>query len=253
MCRQESFYATAFGQRTRIIVTTWIKICGITNLEDAFAAVDAGADAVGFVFHEPSPRHIDPAAARIIVQQLPGKIEKVGVFVNASEDRLARVVDQVGLTALQCSVRSQADANLSKIRSSVRRLIPLSVTLLLENQSRLQGLTAEFTRMSESRKPKTGLDTFLLDSSTAARPGGTGTTFDWRRAVPLVQVMSKSVKVIIAGGLTPENIGEAIRILRPWGVDVASGVESAPGRKDPEKVRAFVRAVRAADGAGMRN
>lgn len=234
---------------------TWIKICGITNLEDALIAVDAGADAVGFVFYENSPRKIDPATARQIVEQLPGRVEKVGVFVNLPESRLAEIVNEVGLTAMQCSVRSQAGApsNGGRFKNPVRRLVPLSVTLLLENQSRLQGLTAEFTRMSESRKPKSGLDTFLLDSSTTERPGGTGKAFDWRRIAPLVQVMSKSVKVVVAGGLTPENVGEAIRILRPWGVDVASGVEAAPGRKDPERVRAFVRAVRVADGASMRN
>ena len=229
---------------------TWIKICGITNLEDALLAVDAGADALGFVFYEGSPRKVDPSTARQIVEQLPQRVEKVGVFVNVPETKMAEVVNEVGLTALQCSVRSQ---NGFKFGNNVRILVPLSVPLLLENQTRLQGLTAEFTRMAEARKPKGGLDTFLLDASTAERPGGTGRTFAWRRIVPLVQVMSKSVKVIVAGGLTPENVGEAMKTLRPWGVDVASGVEASPGRKDAIKVRAFVRAVRVADGAALRN
>jgi phosphoribosylanthranilate isomerase len=126
-------------------------------------------------------------------------------------------------------------------------LMPLSATRLLEDEKRLQGLMAEFVRMSELRRPSAAFDTFLLDSTTPEKPGGTGKAFDWQRIAPLVQVMNKSVKVILAGGLTPENVAGAMRILRPWGVDVSSGVESAPGKKDPEKIRAFIRAVKSAD------
>ncbi len=225
---------------------TWIKICGITNLEDALTAVEAGADALGFVFYEKSPRWIDTSTARQIVEQLPKETEKVGVFVNSAQERLAGIVDEVGLTAVQCPPGSSPDGK-TKFRPRVRMLMPLSVTRLLEDEKRLQALTADFIRMAESRKPANGLDTFLLDSSTPDQPGGTGRTFDWQRIAPLAMVMSKSVKVVAAGGLTPENVGSAMRILRPWGVDVSSGVEASPGKKDPQNVRAFVQAVQRAD------
>jgi phosphoribosylanthranilate isomerase len=230
---------------------TWVKICGITNLEDALAAVDAGADALGFVFYEKSSRRIDAETARLIVEQLPEKVEKIGVFVDLAQEQLAEIVNEVGLTGVQCRLRPQAAGaapeGRTKYKSPVRMLMPLSVTRLLEDEKRLQGLTAEFVRMSESRKPSSAFDTFLLDSSTTDKPGGTGKVFDWQRIASLVQVMNKSVKVIAAGGLTPENVGKAMRILHPWGVDVSSGVEAGPGKKDPEKVRAFIRAVREAD------
>jgi len=225
---------------------TWVKICGITSIDDARVAVEAGADAVGFVFYHKSPRNLDPAVARQIVQQLPEKVEKVGVFVDLSPEQQAQIVDEVGLTAVQGRLTSGTNGKI-KSQNPVRRLVPMPVTLLLEDESRLQGLTAEFIRMSESRKPPIGFDTFLLDSSTPQQPGGTGKVFDWNRIAPLVHVMNKSVKVIAAGGLTPENVGEAMRILRPWGVDVSSGVEVIPGKKDTVKVRAFIQAVRNMD------
>ena len=230
---------------------TWVKICGITNLEDALDAVDAGADALGFVFYEKSPRRMEPDAARRIVEQLPQKIEKIGVFVDLSQEQLAEIVNEVGLTGVQCRLRPSAAGaapdGRTKYKNPVRMILPLSVTQLLQNEKRLQGLTAEFVRMSESRRPSAAFDTFLLDSTTPERPGGTGKAFDWQRIAALVQVMNKSVKVILAGGLTPDNVGKAMKILRPWGVDVSSGVEAAPGKKDPEKVKAFIRAVRGAD------
>jgi phosphoribosylanthranilate isomerase len=232
---------------------TWIKICGITNLEDALAAVDSGADAVGFVFYEKSPRRVDASAAREIVAQLPERIEKIGVFVDLAQEQLAEIVNEVGLTGVQCRLRPPAAGaapdGRTKYKNPVRMILPLSVTQLLQDEKRLQGLTAEFVRLSESRRPSAAFDTFLLDSTTPERPGGTGKTFDWQKVVPLVQVMNKSVKVIAAGGLTPDNVGKAMRTLHPWGVDVASGVEAGPGRKDPDKVRAFICAVREADKA----
>jgi phosphoribosylanthranilate isomerase len=230
---------------------TWVKICGITNLEDALTAVDAGADALGFVFYERSPRRLDPATARQIVEQLPEKLEKIGVFVDLSQEQLAEIVNEVGLTGVQCRLRPQAVGpapdGRTKYKNPVRMLVPLSVTRLLEDEKRLQGLTAEFVRMSESRRPSSAFDTFLLDSTTPDKPGGSGRAFDWQRVASLVQVMNKSVKVIAAGGLRADNVAEAMRILHPWGVDVSSGVEATPGKKDPEKVRAFIRAVREAD------
>jgi phosphoribosylanthranilate isomerase len=126
------------------------------------------------------------------------------------------------------------------------------VTSLLQDENRLKGLMADFARMADEqsrsgrRKAANSFDTFLLDSSTAQNPGGTGNAFDWERIAPLVEIMKKSAKVVVAGGLTPDNVAVAMRILHPWGVDVSSGVEATPGKKDPGKVRAFVQAVRVA-------
>ena len=130
--------------------------------------------------------------------------------------------------------------------------MPLSVTSLLQDENRLKGLMADFARMADEqsrsgkRKASNSFDTFLLDSSTAQHPGGTGNAFDWERISPLVEIMKKSAKVVVAGGLTPDNVAVAMRILHPWGVDVSSGVEVTPGKKDPGNVRAFVQAVRVA-------
>ncbi len=233
---------------------TWVKICGITNLEDALAAADAGADALGFVFHEKSPRYVDPGTAAAIAQQVREKIEKVGVFVDPPQNGLAEIANGVGLTMLQCRVGSKLGAeSKAAFQQPVRMLFQLSVGRLLADEKRFQGLIAEFLRMSESPKRPSGLDTFLLDSSTPERPGGTGRTLDWRRLAPLVHVMNKSAKVVAAGGLTAGNVTEAMRLLRPWGVDVSTGVETSPGKKDPTKVRAFLKAVREADRASSKN
>src|SRR4029077_21113291 len=143
-------------------------------LEDALAAVEAGAGAGGVVFYEKSPRRMDPDAAREIVRQLPEMLEKIGVFVDLSQERLAEIVNEVGLTGVQCRLRPQAAGpspdGKTKYKNPVRMLMPLSVTRLLEDERRLQGLTAEFVRMSESRKPSTAFDTFLLDSSIPEKP-----------------------------------------------------------------------------------
>ena len=232
---------------------TWVKICGITNLEDALAAADAGADALGFVFHEKSPRYVDPGTAAAIAQQVTEKIEKVGVFVDPPQNGLAEIANGVGLTMLQCRVGSKPGAeSKAAFQQPVRMLFQLSVGRLLADEKRFQGLIAEFLRMSESPKRPSGLDTFLLDSSTPEQPGGTGRTLDWRRLAPLVHVMNKSAKVVAAGGLTAANVTEAMRLLRPWGVDVSTGVEASPGKKDPIKVRAFLKAVREADRASSK-
>jgi len=233
---------------------TWVKICGITSLGDALSAVEAGADAVGFVFYEKSPRYVDPQVAREIVAALPEKPEKVGVFAEMPGNVLD-IVGNVGLTAIQCRLGSQAMPQNGKalLGRPIRMLVTLSVTRLLQNEKKLQGLTAEFLRLAESPKRPSGFDTFLLDASTPEQPGGTGQPFNWRKVAPLVQVMNRSVKVIAAGGLTAMNVAEAMRILRPWGVDVSTGVESEPGKKDRGKIRAFVSAVRTADKVGLKN
>jgi phosphoribosylanthranilate isomerase len=242
---------------------TWIKICGITNLEDALLAVDAGADAVGFVFYEKSPRRVDVETAREIVAKLPERVEKVGVFVEEPPDALD-VYNAVRLTAIQRQrvlgaspgFSSQKAIGLSCYWQSPKFYTVLSAPWMLAEEGRLRGVIASFARWGEgipeeTRKmmPSGLFDTFFLDSSTAEKPGGTGISFDWQKAVPLVNAMRAKVKVVVAGGLNPDNVGEAIRTLHPWGVDVASGTEATPGKKDPKKVRAFVEAVRRADKA----
>ncbi len=234
---------------------TWVKICGITNLSDAQAAVEAGADALGFVFYEKSPRYVDPQIAREIVARLPDKLDKVGVFAEMPQNT-AELAAQVGLTAVQSRLGAPGTSTQNGKTVSgrpVRTFVTLSVPRLLQNEKKLQGLIAEFLRLAESPKRPSGFDTFLLDSSTPEQPGGTGEVFNWKKIAPLVQVMNRSVRVVAAGGLAASNVADAMRILRPWGVDVSSGVESEPGKKDTAKVRAFINAVRAADKANVKN
>jgi phosphoribosylanthranilate isomerase len=240
---------------------TWVKICGTTNLEDALTAVNAGADAVGFVFCEESPRNISVEAAREIVEQLPGSIEKIGVFVDNGLGDPVNVVFQTGLTGLQSysSIKGGTKRNsLSFVRQLdppkyARFLVALPMSSIFEDESlsrvpptdfaNVGKILVEFSFLSQGL-----IDTFLLDSGELGRPGGTGKTFNWEKVVPIAQEMRQGgVRLVVAGGLTPENVAEAMGILKPWGVDVASGVEASPGKKDPEKVRAFVKAVREND------
>lgn len=243
---------------------TWIKICGITNLEDAQLALDTGADALGFVFYEKSPRRVTVETARAIVAQLPEKVEKVGVFVNDGTDEQLEIYNSVRLTAIQAhrllgavSPPSEHKAiGLGCFWQSPKIYTAISAPWILAEEGRLQGTIASFKRWGEgipdeirATMPKGLFDTFFLDAGNEQKPGGTGTAFDWQKAIPLVESMRGKVRVVVAGGLRPENVGEAVRTLRPWGVDVSSGTEVRPGKKDPEKVRAFVEAVKAADKA----
>ncbi len=240
---------------------TWVKICGITNPEDARIAVDAGADAVGFVFYEKSPRNVAPEVAREIVAKLPEPIEKVGVFVSATSFRTAEVARTVGLTAIQKTLvfpesaprESQSAHDIELFPKPPKFFLSFPMAWFLEDEERIKRLAGDFAHLLSDVPgrpfiPKGVFDTFLLDSGTFAEPGGTGKTFDWEKAIPISEGMrTGGLKLIVAGGLTPANVREAMRILKPWGVDVSSGVEARPGKKDPEKVRAFIAAVRQAD------
>jgi len=218
---------------------TWVKICGMTNLEDALTAVEAGADAVGFVFYEKSPRCVSVEIARQIVEKLPEGVEKVGVFVNDSPERVSAVADEVGLTAVQFHGDEHENPKMYTIERKVFLCIPAEwVAVTWRKKGKAIG--------SLMALPK-NLTAIMLDSGKHGKRGGTGTPFDWREAGVFVSSMSKDTPVVIAGGLTTENVGEAMGILKPWGVDVVSGVEARLGKKDPEKVRAFVKAVRDAD------
>jgi phosphoribosylanthranilate isomerase len=193
---------------------TWIKICGITNLQDAQTAIDAGADALGFVFYLKSPRHVTVGTMQSIATQIPAHIEKVGVFVDEAQELS-------GLTAIQMHFTNGQG---KFPPTSLKKYLVLSP----ENAVPLNS----------------AVDAIFLDSGTAEKPGGTGKTFDWEASRPLAENLGKTCNVVVAGGLTPANVAEAIRILKPWGVDVSSGVEATPGKKDPQKVRDFINAVR---------
>jgi phosphoribosylanthranilate isomerase len=213
---------------------TWVKICGTTNLEDALLAVEAGADALGFVFYEKSPRNITVEAAREIVQELPESVEKVGVFVAESPNGIDAIQRQVGLTAVQAYSPATQEWFDWQRHSRCKLLVAIQASRVSDSIFVGEGM-------------KQAVHAILLDSGSGARPGGTGECFDWESAKGMVRGLGESVPVVIAGGLTPENVGDAIGILRPWGVDVSSGVEARPGKKDPGKLRAFVQAVREMD------
>ena len=220
----------------------------MTNLEDALTAVEAGADAVGFVFYEKSPRNITVEAAREIVEKLPEGVEKVGVFVGESAERLTMPMERLtsaseraGLSAVQ--VYPSAGDGLGSVTDFVQHVRSRMFVAMPGERVTSEGgfafsFSEEFLRRTSA---------VFLDSGDSHRPGGTGRPFDWGIAAESVKHLSKTVPVVIAGGLTSENVAEAIHTLKPWGVDVASGVEARPGKKDPEKVRAFVKAVREVD------
>lgn len=202
-----------------------VKICGITNLEDALAAVEAGADALGFMFYEASPRNVSPGTVAGIVSQLPPFVAKVGVFVNAPDETVCRNVADCGLDTLQFHGDETPE--------SCRRFAPLKVYKAF----RIHGL--------ESLHALAGYqtDAWLLDSFVPGQPGGTGSTFNWDLAV---EAKKLGRPVILAGGLTLENVAEAVSKVRPYAVDVSSGVESSPGRKDPARLRDFITAAKGA-------
>jgi len=216
---------------------TWVKICGMTNLEDALVAVDAGADAVGLVFYEKSPRRVSAETAREIVENLPSSIEKVGVFVNEHEDLIGSIVDAVGITAVQMHGDNE-DPHVADLVVAQRPEVKVMPAISM-NRPNPQGWAMMWHPDS--------VWAFLADSGSSSKHGGTGNTFDWDAALPALNDIRRLGKVVAAGGLTSENVGKAAEVLKPWGVDVVSGVEASPGKKDPKKVRAFVRAVREMD------
>jgi len=200
-----------------------VKICGITNVEDAQVAVEAGADALGFVFYPPSPRYVTPAQARQIIQTLPPFVSAVGLFVDIPAETLNEIVEQCGLDRIQLHGREAPDF----CQQLTRRVIK---AFRIKNAASLTDI------------PRYRVSAYLLDAYVeGALPGGTGASFAWE----LASQAKPHGPVILAGGLTPENVAEAIREVGPYGVDVSTGVERAPGLKDQEKVRAFIARAKA--------
>jgi phosphoribosylanthranilate isomerase len=220
---------------------TWVKICGMTNLEDALVAVEAGADAVGFVFYEKSPRCVSVETAREIVEKLPESVEKVGVFVDDDCNYIREVVLTARLTAVQLHGKRSMDSVWQDARPAMECVGVSKVIPMIPGNALKDGGVLISERVQEK--------TFavLVDSQVNGSSGGTGLTFDWEATRGMVQSLGLLTPVIVAGGLTPLTVREAINVFQPFGVDVVSGVESRPGKKDPEKVRAFVRAVREMD------
>ena len=202
-----------------------IKICGITNEEDARVAVEAGADALGFILYRNSPRFVEAAMVKRIIDGLPPFVAAVGVFVNEDAAAVRRIMDECGLTLAQL----HGDESAAYCEGLGR---PSMKALRLKDRGTFLAL-AEFQGRANVRA-------FVLDAFSDQAYGGTGQTVDWTLAAEA----ARASRVLLAGGLTPDNVAEAIRQVRPYGVDVSSGVEIRPGQKDHAKVRAFVQAAR---------
>jgi phosphoribosylanthranilate isomerase len=201
-----------------------VKICGITNVEDGIAAAEAGADALGFIFYEQSPRYVPIENAVAVIRDLPPMILKVGVFVDAEEEVVYRAVRECGLNLLQFHGSESPE---------------YCVRFGLMSMKAFQVRDAEsLKRLSDFKT-----DAWLLDAYSPDKLGGTGERFNWGLAI---EARKLGRPIFLAGGLTPENVAEAVRHVAPYAVDVSSGVESSPGKKDHGKVKAFIEAAKGA-------
>jgi phosphoribosylanthranilate isomerase len=222
----------------------WIKICGNTTLEDACFAAEAGANAVGFVF-APSPRQVEVDVVREITARLPQQVEKYGVFVDAGFDEIVSTVSNAGLTGVQ--LHRSPEALPARLREHfARRQVRIGILGVLHYKDHELEFEQQLVKLGGNDALDGVFDGVLVDSSTARAVGGTGTTFNWLAAQASFQRAAPHLRLIAAGGLSPENVRHAIQTLRPWGVDVVSGVESAKGKKDPIRVRAFIRSAQEA-------
>ena len=195
-----------------------VKICGITNRDDALMAVEAEADALGFVFYEKSSRYVTPQKAAAIIRDLPPFVQAVGLFVNEEAEQVNWTADFCGLDVVQLHGEEDPEYCVEMTRRVVK-------AFRVKDSNSLAGI---------KRYQVAG---YLLDAWSPLAHGGTGQTFDWDLACSV----ASTGRLVLAGGLTPDNVAEAVRTVAPYGVDVSSGVESLPGRKDPDKVREFVR------------
>ena len=214
---------------------TIVKICGITNPNDAGIAVEAGADLIGFVFYPGSPRHVKPEQVRSIVTQLRARspsasVRFVGVFVDEPQEIVAQTIDFCGLDFAQLHG--------AELPEMVTNLMDQGVAVIKGFRVRDRNALLEMERYQPTA--------YLLDAFVPGQPGGTGHSFDWKLAVE-----AKAYgRILLAGGLTPDNVAQAVRATRPWGVDVSTGVEAAPGQKSAEKLFRFVPAAKSAPQLG---
>jgi phosphoribosylanthranilate isomerase len=201
-----------------------VKICGITSIADALAAAEAGADAIGLMFFDGSPRKVDFAQAAEITKELPPFVARVGVFVDSSMDFITEAIARCGLNVAQLHGNEAPE---------FCRLVPIDVmkAFRVAGPQSLPAIKSYAVRA------------WLLDSFVAGQPGGTGATFNWEL---VAQVKPWGRPIVLAGGLTPENVAQAVKQTRPYAVDVSSGVESAPGKKDRQKIRDFIAAAKQA-------
>jgi len=204
------------------LMSVKVKICGITNAPDALAAVEAGADALGFMFYEPSPRHVSIRQAAEIIRELPPFVMKVGVFVDADEDTVMRAIGDCGLTLLQFHGQEPPE---------------YCTQFGLMNMKAFRMRDAE----SLSALQNYPTDAWLLDAFVADKPGGTGEKFNWDLAI---EAKKLGRPIFLAGGLTPANVADAVRTVHPFAVDVSSGVEASAGKKDYAKLRDFISAAK---------
>jgi len=217
-------------------MTIKIKICGTTSLEDARLAADAGADMLGFIFYAPSPRNITPEEATAIIRTLRDEMGDsaplmVGVFVDEFVERVQAIQAQAGLDALQLHG--------SEPPVEIRLLNPYAFKAIRpQNRGDAEGAVATYSRVLPDNP---AIPQFLIDAFHSWKMGGTGQMADWSAAL----VVARRFRLMLAGGLTIENVAEAIKTVNPWGVDVVSGVEASKGVKDPDKVRQFIETVRA--------
>ena len=200
-----------------------VKICGITNVEDALDAAGAGADALGFMFYEASPRNVSITTAADIIRRLPPFIAVVGVFVNATEDTIRKTATECRLDVLQFHGDEMPEFCLRFPQWRVCK------SFRVQSAESLSSLTAYRT------------DAWLLDGFAAGKRGGTGTRFDWNLAV---EARKLDRPIVLAGGLTPENVADAVCFVQPYAVDVSSGVEASIGKKDRRKVQEFIAAAK---------
>lgn len=215
------------------MIMTKIKICGIKTVEDALAAMQAGADLLGFNFYSKSPRCIDVGTCRDImsVMRRYGQITYVGVFVNASVAEIRSTMETCGLSLAQLHGDETAEM-VQSLDGKAFKAVRLSADSVTDSRT-----VTDFAALRRGMAP-----VLLVDAAVKGAYGGTGVTADWRSAAEL----ANHHPILLAGGLTPENVVQAVQQVNPWGVDVASGVESVPGLKDAHKMNAFVKAVRSA-------
>ena len=218
----------------------WIKICANTSLDDALLAVELGADALGFVFAS-SKRQVTAAEVARITPHLPQAVERVGVFDTQNAEEIANIALEAGLTAVQ--LHGGLNHALAAELAECERRLRVIQTLHWHVDADADSVVTMRRQLAEIASAGV-VDLVLIDSRVGQATGGTGRTFDWEGAKAVLTEGAGRLKLIVAGGLRPENVAEAIRGLNPWGVDVASGVEAHPGRKDPEKLAAFINNAR---------